>query len=142
MGAMTDPRPYPETARLRIERVESRPGPDGRGSAEVELSYAGRRWIGRGEGLLTREGNLRMGAYATLAAIQESVDDRLTPALGGIKAIRAFDEWLVIVSIEVDVAGRHLRLLGAEAAEGGDLVQGSVRAVLDALNRVLERYLD
>ena len=56
--------------------------------------------------------------------------------------MRALDEWLVIVSIEVDVAGRHLRLLGAEAAEGGDLVQGSVRAVLDALNRVLERYLD
>ena len=30
----------------------------------------------------------------------------------------------------------------SEAAEGGDLVRGAVLAVLDALNRVLERHLD
>ncbi|MBT8337191.1 MAG: hypothetical protein KJO11_11350 [Gemmatimonadetes bacterium] len=131
-----------DTTRLRIERIEAVPGPDGRGSAEVELSFDGRQWTGEGQGLLTREGNLRMGAEATLAAVRAAVDDRLAPTLGGIKAVRAFDEWLVIVSIEVDVAGRHLRLLGAEAAVGGDLVRGSVLAVLDALNRVLERYLD
>lgn len=140
---MTSPAPYPDTPRLRIERVDYHPGPDGRGSVEVDLSFGGRHWTGHGKGLMTREGDMRMGADATLEAVAASTDGRFSPTLGGIKAIRAFDSWLVIVSLDVDVDPDpgHLRLLGAEAAEGGDLVRGSVLAVLDALNRVLERYL-
>lgn len=138
---MTSPAPYPDTPRLRVDRVDYAAGPDGTGSVEVQLSWRDRRWAGHGRGLMTREGDLRMGADATLEAVASSTDGRFAPTLGGIKAIRAFDAWLVIVSLEVDVDGEHLRLLGAQAADGGDLVRGSVLAVLDALNRVLERQL-
>jgi len=141
MMAVMASSPLTEPPRLRVARVDYRPGADGRGAVEVALEFGGRRWTGSGRGLMTREGDMRMGADATLAAVIASTEGRFRPELGGIKAIRAFDSWLVIVSIEVDDAGRHLRLLGAEAAEDGNLVRGSVLAVLDALNRVLERHL-
>lgn len=133
--------PLTDTPRLRVAKVDYRPGADGRGDVDVTLEYGGRRWTGTGRGVMTREGDLRMAAEATLAAVTEATDDGFRPVLGGIKALRAFDSWLVIVSVEVDDAGRHLRLLGAEAAEDGNLVRGSVLAVLDGLNRVLERHL-
>lgn len=141
MADMSSSSPLAESPRLRVARVDYRPGADGRGDVEVALEYGGRRWTGTGRGLMTREGDMRMGADATLEAVVASTDGSFRPVLGGIKAIRAFDSWLVIVSVEVDDAGRHLRLLGAEAAEGGNLVRGAVLAVLDALNRVLERHL-
>ncbi|MEQ9570326.1 MAG: hypothetical protein RLN75_09070 [Longimicrobiales bacterium] len=140
MTVMSPP-PLTESPRLRIARVDYRPGADGRGDVEVALEHGGRRWTGTGRGLMTREGDLRMGAEATLAAVDAATDESFRPVLGGVKALRAFDSWLVIVSVEVDDAGRHLRLLGAEAAESDNLVRGAVLAVLDALNRVLERHL-
>ena len=140
MASMT--RPFPsETPRLRIARVDYQPGSDGRGGVEVALEYKGRRSTGVGRGLMTREGDLRMGAEATLQAVIDSTADHFHPDLVGIKAVRAFDSWLVVVSIEVDDDGRRLRLLGAETAENDDLVRGAVLAVLDAPNRVLERHL-
>ena len=141
MMACMNPYPSSDAPRLRIVRVDYPPGSDGRGAVEVALERGGRHWLGHGEGLMTREGDLRMGADATLRAIIASTDDRFHPELVGIKAVRAFDSWLVVTSIEVDDHGRRLRLLGAETADGGDLVRGAVLAVLDALNRVLERHL-
>lgn len=138
---MTPLRPYPESARLRVARIDHRRAADGSGAVEVHLELGDRTWTGSASGLLTREGDLRMGAEATLAAVTESTAGEFAPSLGGIKAIRAFDSWLVIVSIESEVEEGRLRLLGAEAAEGSDLVRASVLSVLDALNRVLERYL-
>ena len=84
---------------------------------------------------------MRMGADAALAAVRRATEENLDPALGGIKAIRAFDTWLVIVSIEVDLGDRTLRLLGAQPADNGDMVRGAVHAVLDALNRVVEPHI-
>lgn len=137
---MTPTLPY-ESSRLQIARVDYRPGSDGSGNVEVDLEFQGKHWTGIGRGLMTREGDLRMGAEATLQAIIDSTGERFRPELGGIKAVRAFDSWLVIVSIEVDEDGGRLRLLGAETAEDGNLVRGAVLAVLDALNRVLQRHL-
>lgn len=85
---------------------------------------------------------MRMGADAAIAAVRRSTGDRLQATLGGIKAIRAFDTWLVIVSIEVESGGRSHRVLGAQSADGGDMVQGAVHAVLDALNRVAQPHLE
>ncbi len=132
----------PQAARLRVDRVDYRPGADGSGAVEVRLGFDGRSWTGAGRGLMTREGDLRMGAEAALQAVQRATEGRLEPMLGGIKAVRAFDSWLVIVSVEAETDQGRLRLLGAEAAEDGDLVRGAVISVLDALNRLLERYLD
>lgn len=130
-----------DSRRLRIARVDYQPGSDGRGDVRVVLEFDGRQSSGVGRGLMTREGDLRMGAEATLQAVAASTDDQLDPDLVGIKAVRAFDSWLVIVSVEVNDDGRRLRLLGAETAEKDDLARGAVLAVLDALNRILERHL-
>jgi hypothetical protein len=138
---MTDTTPIPASTRLRVDRIDYRPGADGTGSVEVRLAHALQRSSGHGHGLATREGHMRMGADAALEAVRRATNEGLDPTLGGIKAIRAFDTWLVIVSIEVDVGDRTLRLLGAQAAEGANMVRGAVHAVLDALNRVTEPHL-
>lgn len=135
----TSPRTAP--ARLRVEAIDYTPGADGTGSVEVRLSHARGEWSGRARGLATREGHMRMGADAALAAVRRATDERLDPALGGIKAIRAFDTWLVVVSVEVAIGDRSHRLLGAQPAEGTNMVQGAVHAVLDALNRVVQPHL-
>lgn len=138
---MMDKTTFPASRRLRVDRIDYRPGADGTGSVDLRLLHGSRQSSGHGEGLATREGHMRMGADAALAAVKEATGGALDPALGGIKAIRAFDTWLVIVSVEVEVDGRPLRLLGAQATEGANMVRGAVHAVLDALNRVAEPHI-
>ncbi len=140
-GSMIDGRFLSGSARLRVDAIDYRPGADGTGSVEVRLSHTGRTLVGRGNGLMTREGHLRMAADAAMEAVREATQPGLALVLGGIKAVRAFDSWLVIVSIDVEVEGEHLRVLGAQAAEGANMVRGAVHAVLDALNRVAEPHL-
>ena len=133
--------PLSGSTRLRVETIDYRPGADGTGSVEVQLAHGPRVSSGHGHGLATREGHMRMGADAALEAIRRATDERIDPTLGGIKAIRAFDTWLVIVSIEVESGDCTLRLLGAQAAEDANMVRGAVHAVLDALNRIVEPHI-
>lgn len=138
---MIDTRFLSGSARLRVDGIDYRPGADGTGSVDVRLTHAGRTLVGRGNGLMTREGHLRMAADAAMEAVGQATGSSLKLVLGGIKAIRAFDSWLVVVSIDVDIDGEHIRVLGAQAAEGANMVRGAVHAVLDALNRVAEPHL-
>ena len=60
----------------------------------------------------------------------------------GVKAVRAFDGWVVVVRVYAEVEGRTVRLLGAASCESEEgLGQGAAIAVLDATNRVLEKGL-
>jgi hypothetical protein len=97
--------------------------------------------MGEAQGVLTREGDLRTGAEATLKAVAAATGGRLRLALVGIKAIRAFDSWLVVASVEVRSPDRHYKLIGARTAEADDMVRGAVLSILDAVNRVVELYL-
>ena len=140
-GVMMETPSRSSSTRLRVESIDYQPGADGTGSVELHLAHALRRSSGHGQGLATREGHMRMGADAALEAIRRATEDRIAPTLVGIKAIRAFDIWLVIVSIEVESGEQTLRVLGAQAAEDANMVRGAVHAVLDALNRVAEPHL-
>ena len=62
--------------------------------------------------------------------------------LVGVKAVRAFDGWVVVVRLNAEAGGKRLQLLGSASCEGEDeLIRCAVLAVLDATNRVLERGL-
>ena len=72
MGCMTDTTAFPGSKRLRVDRNDYRPGSDGTGSVDVRLTHASRVSSGRGEGLATREGHMRMGADAALSAVSDA----------------------------------------------------------------------
>jgi hypothetical protein len=131
----------PAGARLRVARVERAPSPDGYARVRIVLEALGQSWMGEAQGVLTREGDLRTGAEATLKAVAAATGGRLRLALVGIKAIRAFDSWLVVASVEVRSPDRHYKLIGARTAEADDMVRGAVLSILDAVNRVVELYL-
>lgn len=132
----------PSGGRLRLHRVESEPSPDGYARVRVSLDLKGERHLGEAKGVLTREGDLRTGAEATLRAITSATGGRLRLGLIGIKAVRAFDSWIVIASVEARGPDRHYKLIGARATDAEDMVSGAAVAILDALNRVVELHLD
>jgi hypothetical protein len=133
--------PPPPPPRLRLQRVESVPSPDGYARVRVVLDLKGTLHVGESQGVLTREGDLRTGAEATLRAVTAATGGRLRLGLIGIKAVRAFDSWIVIASVEARGPERHYKLIGARATEAEDMVQGAATAILDALNRVVELHL-
>ena len=107
------------------------------------MEWKGREVQGESVGIDTREGDMRMGAQASLATIHEIAADVVQAELMGVKAVRAFDAWVVIASVRANAQGRDYRLLGAKACEDEtELARGAAIAVLDALNRVLEKVVN
>jgi hypothetical protein len=80
-----------------------------------------------------------MAALASLDTVKRMAGDAVQANLAGVKAVRAFDAWVVIASVRARAMGRDYRLLGAKACDEDELKRGSAIAVLDALNRVLEK---
>lgn len=134
----------PFRSRVRLESAERNVARDGHDTVVVALEWDDVHHKGEAVGVHTRQGELRTSAHATLKAMRSVLGEN-GPSLGliGIKAVRAFDGWVVIVSIELqeDPASTRLRLLGACTSEQGDLIHSAAVATLDALNRVLERYI-
>lgn len=137
--ALSDP--SASGSRLRVARIERSPSPDGYATVRVGLDLRGERHVGESQGVLTREGDLRSGAQATLRAVASATEGDLRLNLLGIKAVRAFDSWIVITSIDARAEDKQYKLIGARTAEAEDMVHGAVLSVLDALNRVVELHL-
>jgi hypothetical protein len=136
---MTENRETPR-GRLRFMDLEFRPSPDGHGTVVVRMEWRGETLTGEASGVATREGDLRMGANASLATIRAVAGEAVDAELVGVKAVRAFDAWVVIASVRAQALGRDHRLLGAKAVDDqADLTRGAAIAVLDSLNRVLEK---
>jgi hypothetical protein len=85
---------------------------------------------------------MRAAVEATVRALAPLCDGRLRLELRGVRSLRAFDAVLVIVSLiaRPEAGDVPYRLIGSVAAPDEDLVRGTVMAVLDALNRVMEGY--
>lgn len=131
-----------QRGRLRFEGVESTPEPDGYGTIAVRLEWDGVSHEGEARGVKTREGDIRTAALATLEATRAVLgNDAPKLDLIGVKGTRAFDAWVVIASIDAREDDERRRLLGAKTCDDDDLVRASVIATLDALNRLLEKYL-
>lgn len=137
------PGPEAERSRLRFERFDSDTYPDGRVRVEVELEWkGGTPFRARAEGIGTLEGKTRAAAEASLEAAEAATEGRLSLELMGVKAVRAFDGWVVIVSVRGQSAHGSYSLIGSTACPDGRTTRGAAVAVLDAINRILEKYMD
>lgn len=144
------PRPLPlETVplstsrqRLRFEEATHESTPDGHCRVTVRLEWCGRSFEGVSEGVETQHGRVRSSAEACLHATLAGTGKRVHLELIGVKAVRAFDGWVVVTRLVGEAEGRSFRLLGASSCEDATgLERSAALAVLDATNRVLERYV-
>lgn len=128
---------YARRERLRFVGFAFERLPNGRCRAEVTLELGpGERWIGRADGVASEAGELRCAAEATLRAIEQSVLGHASFDLLGVKAVRAFDTVVLIVSVVSRGDGVTHRLVGSFLADH-DIARGAAVAVLNATNRLL-----
>ena len=126
--------------RLRFTDFTFHRSADGRCNAEVELEWLdGVRVRGAASGQSSQTVDLRVAADAALRALERFSDEVLAFELLGVKAIRAFDANVIIVSVANHGIGPE-KLLGSCLVEH-DPVRGAVVAVLNATNRVLGNFI-
>ena len=132
--------PLPE--RLRFAEFTLDRLPNGRCRARVGLTWRdSEQFTGEGEGLASQAGELRCSAQACVIALGQAVKDGgLSFELLGVKAVRAFDATVVIVSLAVQGDGPGTRVVGSYLTEA-DTPRGAALAVLNATNRILGNRL-
>lgn len=134
---MPDTHPRLRFAEFRLERL-----PSGRCNAAVVLTgVGGARYEGEAQGLASQAGELRCAAQACITALTQAVQGELSFEVLGVKAIRAFDATVVIVSLATRGEGVPKRVVGSVLTED-DASRAAALAVLNATNRLLgNRYL-
>ncbi|MBC7790891.1 MAG: hypothetical protein H7Z74_13160 [Anaerolineae bacterium] len=131
---------HSDRERLRFADFRFSRTPDGRCSAQVGLDWTdGSRASGSSSGQSSPMVDLRVSAEATLRALDAYTNNAYGFELIGVKAVRAFDANIVIVSVSLKQGPGPQRLIGACLVEE-DLVRGSALAVLNATNRVLGNF--
>ncbi len=130
--------------RLRFDSLEHVTTPDGSGRVSVRLEWSGEFFEGTVSCLETQQGIIKAASQATLAATLSSMaalaSDHVHLEVVGVKAVRAFDGWVVVTRINGNAATDQYRLLGAAPCEREeDLPGAAVKAVLNASNRVMEQ---
>ena len=118
--------------------------PDGSGRVSVRLEWAGDMYEGTVGCLETQQGVIKAASQAalqaTLASAGELAKGRIDLEVVGVKAVRAFDGWVVVTRVHGSAGADTYRLLGAAPCENEeDLPGAAVKAVLNASNRVLEQ---
>jgi hypothetical protein len=134
----------PGRTRLRFDSLEQVTTPDGSGRVAVRLEWKGEMFEGEVPCLQTQQGVLRAAAQATvvatLASAHEAAEVAIHLEVVGVKAVRAFDGWVVVTRINGTAGSETYRLLGAAPCEREeDLPAAAVKAVLNASNRILEQ---
>lgn len=123
--------------RLRFASFTFKRIPSGVATAEVLLEWVdGEAYLGTAQGVSSALGDLRIAADATLRAISDFSRGSATFEIGGVKALRAFDANVVIVSVLYRRDGKEQRLLGCHLADE-DAMRSAVLATLQATNRIL-----
>jgi hypothetical protein len=133
--------PNPLSERLRFAEFTLERLPNGRCRAGVGLTWRdSEKFTGEGEGLSSEAGELRCAAQACVNALSEAVQGAMCFELVGVKAVRAFDATVLIVSLAVRGDGGGHRVVGSYLTEE-DLARGAALAVLNATNRILGNRL-
>ena len=123
--------------RLRFSEFEFRRLPSGGCQARVVLEWMpGQQFVGVAEGMASSTGALRCAAEAAVRAIEQSVSVPMTFELLGVKALRAFDSTVIIVSLSTHRDAESRRIVGSYLTEDGR-ERGAALAVLNATNRML-----
>ena len=129
--------------RLRFDAVDHEDYPNGHCRIRVMLEGPnGGNYRGEALGTQTTEGWLRACAQATLHAAELAVQRRVRLSLVGIKAVRAFDSWVIVSAVRARSSDRVYSLIGAQASSEEACLRIAVLSVLDALNRVLTPYAE
>jgi hypothetical protein len=135
-------------ARLRFDSLNHVRTPDGSGRVSVRLEWGGQMYEGTVSCLETQQGILKAASQAALRATLASRSGNGHGTSGidlevvGVKAVRAFDGWVVVTRINGSQGEERYRLLGAAPCEAEDDLPGAaVKAVLNASNRVLEQRI-
>jgi hypothetical protein len=130
--------------RLRFAEFTLDRLPNGRCRARVGLTWRdSEQFTGEGEGLASQAGELRCSAQACVVALGQAVQGvGLSFELLGVKAVRAFDATVIIVSLAVhgEGPGGGQRVVGSYLTET-DTGRGAALAVLNATNRILGNRL-
>ncbi len=138
MTAPTEGVPHAE--RLRFEDFVFQRLPNGRCRARVVLSWSdGRQFVGESEEVISQAGELRCSASAAVRALEQVSQPKLGFEVLGVKAVRAFDATVVIVSLSAKTGASASRLVGSYLTET-DPPRGAALAVLNATNRLLGNY--
>jgi hypothetical protein len=133
--------PNPLSERLRFAEFVLDRLPNGRCRAKVGLTWKeSEAFTGEDEGLGSQAGELRCAAQACVNALTQAVQGDMSFELLGVKAVRAFDATVVIVSLAVQGEGRGHRVVGSYLTEN-DGPRGAALAVLNATNRILGNRL-
>jgi hypothetical protein len=133
--------PNPSSDRLRFAEFTLDRLPNGRCRARVGLTWKeSEQFTGESEGLASQAGELRTAAEACVRALTEAVQGGMGFELLGVKAVRAFDATVVIVSLAVQGEGSGHRVVGSYLTEN-DTARGAALAVLNATNRILGNRL-
>lgn len=110
----------------------------------MRLEWQGEFYEGTVACLETQQGVLKAASQAamsaTLASARALASGRIELEVVGVKAVRAFDGWVVVTRINGRAGADSYRLLGAAPCEDEeDLPGAAVKAVLNASNRVIEQ---
>ena len=126
-------------SRVRFEAIDCETTRGGSCNVTVRLAWNGETFRATEAGLETQQGIIKAATRAALAATLSASDDQLRLHIVGVKAVRAFDGWVVIARLSGEAVESH-RLLGAAPCETEEeLPRAAVQAVLDATNRVMAR---
>lgn len=127
--------------RVRFADFEFRKLPSGSCEAKVVLEWEpGERYVGVAEGISSGTGALRCSAQAAVAALELAIQRKVTFELLGIKALRAFDATVIIVSLSSHSEDGSKRVVGSYLTDDGR-ERGAAIAVLNATNRLLGNFL-
>lgn len=126
--------------RLRFADFRFTRAPDGRCSASVSLEWDGQVVSGQSSAVSNPMVDLRVAAEACLNALHAFTAGECSFELIGVKAVRAFDANVIIVSVTSRQNEGTRRLLGVALVED-DPTRGAVLAMLNATNRVLGNFV-
>jgi hypothetical protein len=126
--------------RLRFQGFEFQRLSNGRCRARVQLAWSdGRLFHGESEGMTSQAGELRCSALAAVQALEHVTEPAIHFELLGVKAVRAFDATVVIVSLSAREPQGARRLVGSYLTDE-DAPRGAALAVLNATNRTMGNF--
>jgi hypothetical protein len=137
IGYLAAPQPR---RRVYLARVEMEYPRIGRAIATTVLEWRGELFEARMEGESGPVVELRIAALATIGALEQVLEGELTFSLVGIRALRAFDQDLVVALTRCEQESVDRPLVGISLATQ-TLWRGAALAVLNATNRLLGNYL-
>jgi hypothetical protein len=107
-----------------------------RAQAQVEVRWKGVPRMGSASGWASRDGALNLVVQATLATVQEFLDDSVAFGFEGVQVLAFGRREVVVVSLELMAYRANKSLTGSCTVEQ-DVQQAAVLATLSALNRVI-----